>query len=419
MNGARKQELTIIPPAAAKTRFLGLILLHAGLLFAGIAAGAVRLNGLVVERKLPAPRTEPLVVTPLYDRPDVVDDRRLAAVLEKLQPRLRGPRPKINWVDHALRCWGVQATFGDARCLSGREMRELLLDHRQFADAWGTVTRPFLVPDLSGDSPTFSFRTQSGTASASHVDHTLAGLAEVGTPLDFPVITPAGEFPLSRAFERSLREFSLNQHEYEWSALAYIHYLPHVKSWHTTEGQQVDWDRLAERIMRQRLTQGICFGNHRLHALVVMLRIDDQHEILSPECRGKIVAHLRDVTARLVRTQHADGYWDGSWPGEEWDGPVRPKQTALGVRADRLLETGHVLEWWALAPAEILPPDETLTRAAHWVVREILELPERQVEAYYPFLTHAGRALALWRGKFPYELPQGSARSEPATVTAR
>ena len=41
--------------------------------------------------------------------------------------------------------------------------------------------------------------------------HALACLEEVGTPLDFPVMTPRGESTVGRGLQESLRQFSLNQ----------------------------------------------------------------------------------------------------------------------------------------------------------------------------------------------------------------
>ncbi len=351
----------------------------------------------------PVPRNEPIRIAPLYDRPEVVSDEQLQRVLSLLEPRFRGRNPQINHVDHALRFWGVEAVFSDPRSLSGIEMRELLLDHRRFAAAWGDKKKPFLVPDTTGDGLTF--RTMEGKASASHVDHTLAGLAEVGTPLDFPVITPNGETKLRAGLAQSLDEFSLNQVEYEWSTLAYLHYLPHARSFRTTEGQEITWDRLADRLMRQRLAQGVCFGNHRLHALALMLQADEEFEMLSEEGRASVIAHLQDVTRRLVKTQSPEGYWDGSWPGEEIDGP-QPEgiSSPMGAQADRLLATGHALEWWAFAPPECLPPADVVERAGQWLVHGVEELTPSQLNRFYPFLTHVGRALSLWRGRFPAEV---------------
>jgi hypothetical protein len=379
-------------------------LVQLAILVVGVGYGTHRFREFQVVRQQPIPQTEPLKIAPRYDRPDVVTDEQLSQVLTVLQPRLRGPKPRINYVDHALRFWGVEASFADPQALSGVELRELLVDHRVFAEAWGPKTKPFLVPDTRGED-LLAFRTRSGQATASHVDHTLAGLAEVGTPLDFPLITPNGEMTLQAAFDQAFREFSLNQDEYEWSTLAFLHYLPHVKEWYSTEGQQITWNRLADRLMRQRLAQGVCFGQHRLHALALLVRVDEDRQLLSAEGRARIIAYLKDATERLARTQHADGYWDGRWPGDEREGPTTAARSPLGDQADRLLATGHILEWWAFAPPECLPPDETLVRAGQWLVDGLTGLTPPQIDQFYPFLTHGGRALSLWRSRWPHEVP--------------
>jgi hypothetical protein len=366
----------------------------------GMAWAAFRHGHIEHRPQLPALLDEPLRVLPLYDNREVVNDSQLAKVLDKLKPRLRGPRPNMNDIDHALRFWGVEAQFDDAECLSGVEMRDLLLDHRQFAHTWGDGTQPFLLVDGAG----IRVRTQQGAETASHDDHTLASLAEAGVPLDFPVITENAELPLRAVLEQSLRDFSLNQIEYEWSALAYALYAPETKHWTSTEGQEITFDRLADRLMRQRLRQGVCRGNHRLHALVMLLRVDEQSPILSAECHSRIVAYLQDVTQRFVQTQQPDGYWDETWPGQERDGGQVAVESLSERQTNRLLVTGHVLEWWSLAPPEVQPPQETLRKAGQWLVAEIDKLRPAQVTAYYTYLTHAGRALALWRGRFPHEV---------------
>ncbi|MDB4733357.1 hypothetical protein OAF42_02825, partial [Planctomicrobium sp.] len=84
--------------------------------------------------------------------------------------------------------------------------------------------------------------------------------------------------------------------------------------------------------------------------------------------------------------------------------PSEDKGSPLGDVADRILATGHALEWWAFAPKELLPPDETLSKAVQWTYSEIQALSDSQVKRFYTFLTHAGRALSLWRGKMPHEV---------------
>lgn len=367
-------------------------------LIASAACGAIRsqLWDAGGTSDFPAMRNRPLLIAPQYNYPWVVSDTDLLAVLHKLRPRLGRVKPKVNYVDHALRFWGTEAVFRDPECLCGQEMFSLLVDHRRFAEWWGAEEPPLLIREGDG----VRVRTKDGNATSSHDDHTLAGLGEVGTPLDFPLHTPTGSSKMKAMLQRSLRVFSLNQVEYEWSALAYALYLQSPGTWRSSENQEITFDRIAERIMRQGLRQGVCYGNHRLHTLVVLLRADEQTPILSSQMRARIIAHLRRATALLMESQHPDGYWNGNWPDgapQQDDSAEIPRDTLN----DRLLATGHALEWWALAPEEVHPPREVLIRAGTWLSRQILALPEEKVTKGYTFLTHCGRALALWRGHFP------------------
>jgi hypothetical protein len=245
---------------------------------------------------------------------------------------------------------------------------------------------------------------QEGQASSSHFDHTMAGLAEVGTPLDFPIVTPSHTTTYRAMIEQALRDFQLNQIEYEWTSLAMILYLPPNGRWVDSEGQEITFDRLAKRLMREEVPRGVCFGNHRLHTLSMFLRVDDEMHVLSPTVRTQAIAYLMNMTALLVRNQHSDGYWDGKWPLEKATAGL--KDAASGdAKADRILATGHALEWWAFAPKECQPPRETIIKAGQWLVHTIDGLTPEQTENYYTYLSHAGRALACWRGKLPNEVP--------------
>ena len=70
---------------------------------------------------------------------------------------------------------------------------------------------------------------------------------------------------------------------------------------------------------------------------------------------------------------------------------------------DKLLVTGHQLEWLALAPEQVQPPRETIVRAGQWITRTLLEIDQKElVETYGPY-SHAARALCLWRSVEPME----------------
>jgi hypothetical protein len=389
------------------------VAVHVVLLLAATAWGALRVHTLKVEHVLPPLRNEPLSIGPLYDYDVVISDEQLTRVLAKLPPHFEAEKTKINHVDHGLRFWTAAAKFDDPKFLSGGAMRRLLMDHRRFAEVYGNKQPPLLMPRRSG----VAVRVQEGSATSSHVDHTLCCLAEVGTPLDFPLITPAGKTTYRAMVEGSLRDFSLNQTEYEWSAVTYAMFLPPVKRWYTTEGQEISFDRLADRIMREDLPDGVCFGNHRLYALVVMLRVDDQTPILSAEIRARIMEFLRDTTAMLVRNQHPDGFWNGDWPHAA-PTSSQPTDRAGDRLPERILATGHALEWWAMAPSELHPPRPTLAAAGQWLVRTIDELTPEQTQQNYTYLSHAGRALALWRSRSPaeVELPKVASEAEALKV---
>lgn len=389
---------------SARPRVLGFVVFQLVLLAGAVGWCGYRAREWDALKQLPPLRETPLSVAPLYDYPVVVADDQLKRVLTKLRPRNGGEKTKVNHIDHALRFWGVPARFADPACFSGEDLRAVLTDDGRFHKQYGANAKPLLIDYRGG----VRVRTAEGAQSASHVDHTLAGLAEVGTPLDFPLTTSTRQTTYRTLLEQSLRDFSLNQTEYEWSGMAYALFIPAGTSWRTSEGQQIDFDRLAERIMRQDVPQGVCFGNHRLYTLTLFLRIDEEHgPLLRPETREAAITFLADMTTRLVQSQHADGYWDGDWPGKSIVA-APPEKSSGDAVADRILATGHALEWWAMVPqstAEKLhPPRDVLVRSGQWLVKTIDNLTDEQIESYYTFLSHAGRALSIWRNQLPYEV---------------
>lgn len=366
-----------------------------GLLAAGVAWSALGAARPGFGPRLPRFATAPSEVRSLHAEPLVVSDEQLSAVLQKLRPRLNTPQPKINYVDHALRFWGLNDSPADDGCFSGEELRKLLTDDSRFTAAWGPKTRPLLRVRDGG----VAIRTQQGNATASHVDHTLATLAEVGTPLDFPLVSRQGESNVGELLRQAVRTLDVNQPEYEWTVLAVALYAVDGKPWVAADGDRVDFDRLARRLMRQQYVQGVCFGNHRLYTLAALLQLNEQKPLLSSETRAEIVRHLTEATQRLVRSQAPAGHWDGGWSNPDAPARERAKESDLDDTARRLLATGHALEWWAIAPSEVQPPRETVVRAGQWLVAQVDRLDDEAIMKNYTFLTHVGRALCLWRGR--------------------
>jgi hypothetical protein len=365
-----------------------------------VTAATIHWRERQASRALPPLREQAITLGPLYDHPWMASDEQLEATLRKLYPRLRGPEPKINYVDHAYRIWGPNAVFDDPEALSGVEMRDVLLNHERFAKVWPRT--PSFLQQNKEDR--WCIRTKEGAATASHTDHTLASISETGILRDYPVITSAGRTTFAELVETSLSEFSVDQMEYEWSILTYALFIPPTTTWITSEGQQVTFDVLAERLMREMLPNGVCFGHHRVAALVTMLRIDSEvTSILSPFTRQRIVKYLTVISQQLVKTQHPYGYWDEGWIGTKPQVKEGEEAIAGDELKNRIIATGHILEWLAWAPEEVHPPRETLTRAAQWVVRAIEQQEISEIKESFAFPTHAANALALWRKTTPTE----------------
>lgn len=376
--------------------------------------GALRAGTRLAHNRLPELQPEPHDLPPLYNIDAVVTDDQLARVLGRLGCEFRGPKTNVYDVDHSLRLWGPHARFSRPGWMSGQDMRQLLTDHRRFREVYGAEQAPLLI-DLQ---PGIRIRVASGPGGSSHPDHTLACLAEIGTPLDLPVVTPQRTATFREVVEQSLRDFGLNQDEYEWSALTYALVLPPQREWTTSEGQRVSFDLLAERIIREELPFGVCYANHRFHALVAFLRIDERMEqtgqarILSPEVRQQVISYLQAVTGTLVRRQHPQGYWGPTWPNADPQPETFSELSRDQIR-DRVIITGHSLEWWALAPEEILPPRHTLAAAGQWLVRTVDGFTDEEIVSLTAFLSHVGNALAMWRGRRAWEVLEGLPPAAP------
>src|SRR5262245_10257374 len=117
------------PLAPAQRRSLiAFVVVQVIVLSCGLGWAATRIVQLEAAKAWPAFRERPLTLRPEFDYPQVVSDEQLQRVLHRLRPQLKKPKPTINHVDHALRFWGLEARFDDPKCLSGLELRNLLLN---------------------------------------------------------------------------------------------------------------------------------------------------------------------------------------------------------------------------------------------------------------------------------------------------
>lgn len=376
-----------------------IVLAAFGLAFArNSTENEVRLKELVTHQRsypnVPVTRDTALQVTSLYNDPKLVPDADLAAVLKQVRPEFAPKHLKPNYVEHALRIWGVNAKFNDPKVLSGKQLEDFLLDHGKYIASWSTDIAPLLQEEPDG----VAVRWGSAECASVHHDHLLACLSEAGINRNQRVYTPARHVrTFNDVLQLSIRDLQVDERETEWSALAYALWLPPFSHWKNREGREISFDLLAERLIRGQQTIGVCHGTHRVYTLVVLLRLDEQFKILCPCTRDKIRTHLLKVRQELIESQFADGHWPSNWP----NGKEALKTDEHEELFRKVIATGHHLEWMALAPQEFHPPREQIEKAVRWVVKTTTEQPTEKILERYTFYSHVGGALALWRQTHP------------------
>lgn len=339
-------------------------------------------------------RTAPLVVESLYDDPDVVSDEELAAVLKQILPRFELAKMKPNYIEHALRTWHADAEFQDPDVMAGADMRDFLIDYGQFMLSWGADTPSLLQARNTG----VYVRWGHEEGASYHHDHTLACLTEALVPLDHMVRAPQRpNATMKDMVEQALYDFQLDEHETEWSALAFGLWLPPTREWTNGNGRKMNFDMIARRQMRGGKQYGVCGGTHRVYSLMVLVRLHDRFQaetgegILSDEVRAEAYSYLESVRDILEVTQFEDGHWPYTWPsGEESMKDDNPEYR-------NVIATGHHLEWLAIAPPDLHPPREMIEKAADWIIENTTSKTPEQIMESYTFYSHVGNALALWR----------------------
>ncbi len=370
-----------------------------------------------------APRNEPAVIAPTYDEPRLCTDKQLAEVLDRVKP----PASPVNTNNlvHALRLWGKDADFGDPKIPSGKEMLGYFLDDAIFQKWAGKETPALFFQGEDGIQPRiFDDGGKYRPTSSYHPDDLLATLAETGTPLDTPMHLRGSDAKVGDLLDDSMRRFYLDRLEFEWSTISYIRYLYPLKQWRNKYGERISVDGLIKELMEKAPEAGPCDGLHRLEAMVLLYRVDEavqasgQKSALSKNDRRNMLGYMKRVSELLVAAQSPEGFWTRQWskgtpPTEIKQEPDATSNTAAKPKADpkaktaamhdKLLVTGHQLEWLALAPEQVQPPRENIVRAGQWITRTLLEIDQKELTETYGPYSHAARALCLWRNVEPME----------------
>lgn len=277
-------------------------------------------------------------------------------------------------------------------------MRDFLTDTAKYMDSWGKNNLPLMEYNNEG----IHVRWGEDSSSSVHHDHTLAALTEAGVPLDSPVFTTIRALQLRNVVAEALSDFRLDERETEWSALSFSLWLAPQKmtSWHNGEGRHITLDMVAERLMRNHKKDGVCLGTHRVYSLMLLLRLNEQYggQLITAETTSQIMNYLQIAREMIIASQSADGSWPANWTdGAEAEAKADLKEKGY----KRVIATGHHLEWLSIAPVELHPPREQILKAADWLVKNVNETPQAEIDQNYTFYSHVGKALSMWRKSSP------------------
>jgi hypothetical protein len=215
----------------------------------------------------------------------------------------------------------------------------------------------------------------------------IAALAETGVSLNTGISTQDGTRSVRDLLQYTCRNFTLDQREIEWSALALALYLPPARGWQNLRGQRYSFDELAAELSRRFLADvNACDGTHILLALSVIVRVNEEEPVLSRAGLEKACIFLNNVATHLQDTQSATG----SWRARGEDEATADQGGDLGV-------TSHHVEWLVLLPRDLFTDAvlRSINKACLFLRREIEHITAEDVRSEYCPFSHAVRALVM------------------------
>lgn len=228
-----------------------------------------------------------------------------------------------------------------------------------------------------------------------HRDQTLSTLAELDVSLNYTIETREGSRPVADLLTTSVSEFHLDQKEISWTVAALASYLPPQTVWWNRFGEEFSFDTVVQEMMARKLNRESCRGLHLVIALTKILRIDRKGTILAPEVREALNAYVRGKLAEAVESQLEDGSWPLLWSRSGFSDVLEYTPEANNV--NRVLVTGHMLEWFQMLPKDIKPPIDVVQAGSLWVLRNLRSVSGQTVNQNFCPYTHAVLSLYLAR----------------------
>lgn len=231
----------------------------------------------------------------------------------------------------------------------------------------------------------------------SHRDQCLSTFAALKLPLSTPITLKDGKATLQEVLDESIANFTFDQGEMNWTALAYAHYVAPQKAWTDRFGVTTSFSDLANYLLEREFKNQSCGGMHLLQAIVALKAADDRHGIFDRATRIRCRNFVKDAIDKLISRQRDDGTWRYDW---FLDQPQSKPETP----STKIVINGHVLEFLIDFDGDI--PTQTVVRATSALIDLLEEELPKEIDICP--LTHAIRGVqqaAAHRSR-SYELEQ-------------
>jgi hypothetical protein len=223
----------------------------------------------------------------------------------------------------------------------------------------------------------------------SHRDQCLATFASVDLPLDTPIVLEHGEYTISDLLSESMANFSYDEKELAWTAIAYAKYLPPRTRWVNRFDEHTSFSELVLDLMRKDLAHESCMGTHILQALVRIEDADRARPILEANARRELDHFLTGLLEDAVLRQEGDGSWPLEWCGSIHNNPL----TEMSPLQGKILVSGHLAEIFNGLDDRRRPRGEVYTRVAGWLKSSLTSGEIKpDVRLICPFTHAAGAA---------------------------
>ena len=220
----------------------------------------------------------------------------------------------------------------------------------------------------------------------SHQDQCLATFAALNLPLDTPIHLKSRSYRIADLLSESVANFSFDQKELAWTALAYAKYLPQKKEWANRFRERTSFSRLVQYLLQRNLNSESCAGMHIFQALIQIGNAERKNSVLDKETRKELDSYLTAKLKEVVRRQQEDGSWS-----KQWCDSVNAEIGTMTSFQMSFLVTGHLLEVLNILDSQMRPPHAVYVRAAEWLARSLNSAEIRHDGSWVCPFTHAAR----------------------------